>query len=111
MGGDVTAEGGGGEARGWQGLSQEAHIVQETPAGGGTHTSSIILAVDSEIDGDVASNERRMRRGIGDFAMRRGVRVRESDGNYVVTGLEGGSDIAGVALAGALFLNWAQITF
>lgn len=70
-GGDWTGGGGGGEARGWQGLSQEVHIVHETPAGDGTHTSSIVLAVDSEVESDVASNESSRRR-IGNLAMETG---------------------------------------
>lgn len=39
-------EGGGGERTGWQGLSQDAHILQSTPIGGDDEygTSSLIVA-------------------------------------------------------------------
>lgn len=41
-------EGGGGDGMGWQGLSQEEHIVQARPIGGDEEydTSSLILAVE-----------------------------------------------------------------
>lgn len=69
-GGQLEEEdGGGGEARGRQGLSQEAHIVQGMPAGGGTHVSYRVAAVDSEMEGDVAIDKRRRRPRVCDFAI------------------------------------------